>query len=171
CDPVHRQTISRWGTPPDELLRLYSGKLNGVIAKVPDHVTVTLHECRGNREANWGAEGGFDPVADVLFNDIDVDGYFLEYDSERAGSFEPLRKLPKGKTPVLAILPTKSPELESADFLKRRVEAAARCAPLDQLAISPQCGFASSIGGHPMTESRQEEKLARLVEVARDIWG
>src|SRR5262249_17237298 len=158
-------------TPPDELLKLYSRKLNGVIAKVPDHVTVTLHECRGNREANWGAEGGFDPVADVLLNDVDVDGYFLEYDSERDGSFVPMRKLQKGRSAVLGVLSSKSPELESADFLKRRVEAAARYAPLDQLAISPQCGFASSIGGHPMTESRQEEKLARLVEVARDIWG
>ena len=133
-------------------------------------MTVTLHECRGNREANWGAEGGFDPVADVLLNDIDVDGYFLEYDSERAGGFEPLRSLPKGKIAVLGIMSSKTPELESADFLKRRIDDAAKYTPLEQLAISPQCGFASSIGGHPMTAARQEEKLVRLVEVARDVW-
>jgi methionine synthase II (cobalamin-independent) len=171
CDPIHRDTISRWGVSPDELLKVYSRKLNDVTRTIPDHVTVTLHECRGNREANWGAEGGYDPVAEVLFKDIDVDGYFLEYDSERAGGFEPLRSLPNGKIAVLGVMSSKSPELESADFLKRRVEQAAKHAPLEQLAICPQCGFASSIGGSPMTAARQEEKLARLVEVARDIWG
>jgi len=170
CDPVHRQTVTRWGTPPDELLKLYARRLNDVVACVPDHVTVTLHQCRGNREANWGAAGGYDPVADVLFNEIDVDGYFLEYDSERAGGFQPLRLLPKGKIAVLGVMSTKSAELESAEFLKRRIEAAAKYAPLEQLAVAPQCGFASSILGRPMTEARQEEKLARLVEVARDVW-
>jgi 5-methyltetrahydropteroyltriglutamate--homocysteine methyltransferase len=170
CDPVHRETVTRWGTPPDELLKLYARRLNDVVMTVPDHVTVTLHQCRGNREANWGAEGGYDPVAEVLFNEIDVDGYFLEYDSERAGGFHPLRLLPKGKVAVLGVMSTKSAELESVDFLKRRVEEATKYAPLEQLAVSPQCGFASSIGGRPMTEERQEEKLARLVEVARSIW-
>jgi len=170
CDPIHRETVTRWGTEPDKLLRIYADKLNAVISKVPSHVAVTLHECRGNREANWGAEGGYDPVAEVLFNDIDVDGFFLEYDSERAGGFEPLRSLPKGKTAVLGIMSSKSPDLETADFLKRRVEDAAKFAPIEQLAVSPQCGFASSIGGRPMTDARQEEKLARLVEVAREIW-
>ncbi|MDF2117032.1 5-methyltetrahydropteroyltriglutamate--homocysteine S-methyltransferase [Roseiarcaceae bacterium H3SJ34-1] len=170
CDPIHRETVARWGTPPDDLLKLYARKLNEVVNKVPSHVTVMLHQCRGNREANWGAEGGYDPVAEVLFNDIDVDGYFLEYDSERAGGFQPLRSLPKGKTAFLGIMSSKSPDLESVDFLKRRIDEAAKSAPLDQLAISPQCGFASSIGGRPMTDERQEEKLARLVEVARDVW-
>jgi 5-methyltetrahydropteroyltriglutamate--homocysteine methyltransferase len=170
CDPVHRQTVMRWGTPPDELLKIYARRLNDVVATVPDHVTVTLHQCRGNREANWGAEGGYDPVAEVLFNEVDVDGYFLEYDTERAGGFHPLRLLPNGKIAVLGIMSSKSADLESVDFLKRRIEEAAKYAPLDQLAISPQCGFASSIGGRPMTEARQEEKLARLVEVARSVW-
>jgi 5-methyltetrahydropteroyltriglutamate--homocysteine methyltransferase len=137
---------------------------------VPSNVTVMLHQCRGNREANWGAEGGYDPVAEVLFNDIDVDGYFLEYDSERAGGFQPLRSLPKGKTAFLGVMSSKSADLESVDFLKRRIDEASKFAPLDQLAISPQCGFASSIGGRPMTDERQEEKLARLVEVAREVW-
>ena len=170
CDPAHRATVARWGTPPDELLKLYAGKLNEVVNMVPEGVTVMLHQCRGNREAQWGAEGGYDPVADVLFNDIDVDGYFLEYDSERAGGFHPLRNLPKGKTAVLGIMSSKSPDLETVDFLKRRIDEAAKFVSLDQLAISPQCGFASSIGGRPMSDARQEEKLARLVEVARDIW-
>jgi 5-methyltetrahydropteroyltriglutamate--homocysteine methyltransferase len=171
CDPLHRETVSRWGTPPDELLKLYARKLNEVVAAVPSHVTVTLHECRGNREAHWGAEGGYDPVADVLFNEIDVSGYFLEYDSDRAGDFRPLRLLPKNKIAVLGIVSTKSPELETADQLKRRVAEAARYAPIEQLAISPQCGFASSIGGRPMDDSRQEAKLSRLVEVAEELWN
>jgi 5-methyltetrahydropteroyltriglutamate--homocysteine methyltransferase len=170
CDPIHRETVTRWGTSPNELLKQYAKQMNEVVAKVPDHVTVTFHQCRGNREAHWGAEGGYDPVAEVLFNEIDVDGYFLEYDSARAGSFEPLKMLPKGKTVVLGIMSSKSSELETADFLRSRIDEASRFAPLEQLAISPQCGFASSIGGRPMSETRQEEKLARLVEVARSVW-
>ena len=171
CDPVHRETVTRWGTPPDQLLGLYAAKMNEVLAEIPSHVRVTMHECRGNREANWGAEGGYDPVADVLFNQINVDGFFLEYDSERAGGFAPLRLLPKNKSAVLGIMSSKSAELESVDYLVRRVEEAAQYAPLEQLAISPQCGFASSIGGRPMTDDQQEAKLARLVEAARKVWG
>ena len=171
CDPIHRATVERWGTKPDDLLHFYAARLNDVIASVPDHVTVTLHQCRGNREGNWGAEGGYDPVADVLFNEVDVDGYFLEFDSPRAGGFAPLRHLPKGKIAVIGIMSSKTPALESKDDLVRRVEEAQKYAPLDQLAISPQCGFASSIGGNPMTEQQQEAKLARLVEVARSIWS
>jgi 5-methyltetrahydropteroyltriglutamate--homocysteine methyltransferase len=171
CDPLHRETVRRWGNEPDALLRLYAAKMNEVLAAVPDHVTVTFHQCRGNREGHWMAEGGYDPVADVLFNGIDVDGYFLEYDTARAGTFAPLRLLPKGKIAVLGIMSSKTPQLEAADGLKRRVGEAAAFAPLEQLAISPQCGFSSSIGGNPLTERDQEAKLARLVEVARSIWG
>jgi 5-methyltetrahydropteroyltriglutamate--homocysteine methyltransferase len=171
CDPVHRETVARWGTPADELLRLYAHRLNEVLAVVPPHVTVTLHECRGNREAHWGAEGGYDRVADVLFNEIDVAGYFLEYDSDRAGDFRPLRLLPKNKIAVLGLVSTKSPELEAVDYLKRRIAEAAGYAPMEQLAISPQCGFASSIGGRPMTDAQQEAKLSRLVEVAHEMWS
>jgi 5-methyltetrahydropteroyltriglutamate--homocysteine methyltransferase len=171
CDPVHRGTVERWGTPPDALLKLYAQKMNEVLAAVPEHITVTMHQCRGNREAHWGADGGYDPVADVLFNEIDVDGYFLAYDSERAGDFKPLRFLPKSKIAVLGIVSSKTPELESAEFLKRRIDAAAKIAPMDRLAISPQCGFASSIGGRPMSDAQQQAKLARLVEVALDVWG
>src|SRR5262245_18894289 len=171
CDPRHRETVTRWGTPPDQLLGLYAEKMNEVLAAVPSHVRVTMHECRGNREAQWGAEGGYDPVADVLFNQINVDGFFLEYDTSRAGSFSPLRHLPREKIAVLGIMSSKSPDLESVDSLRRRIDEAATHVALEQLAISPQCGFASSIGGNPMTEQEQERKLARLVETADRVWG
>ena len=171
CDPALRETVEHWGTPPDQLLAIYAHRMNEVLAAVPAHVTVTFHQCRGNREGNWMAAGGYDPVADVMFNRINVGGYFLEYDSERAGGFEPLRLLPKGKTVVLGIMSSKAPELEPAEVLERRIGEAAKFAPLEQLAVSPQCGFSSSIGGNPLTEAAQEAKLARLVEVARSVWG
>ena len=170
CDPMHRESVRRWGSEPDALLRLYAARMNDVLADVPAHVTVTFHQCRGNREGSWMAEGGYDPVADVLFNAINIHGYFLEYDSARAGTFAPLRLLPKGKVVVLGIMSSKTPELESADDLKRRIAEAAKFTPLDQLAVSPQCGFSSSIGGNPLSEDAQEAKLRRLVEVARDVW-
>ena len=171
CDPVYRDAVQRWGTEPEALLRIYAKRMNEVLEAVPSGVTVTFHQCRGNREGHWMAEGGYDPVADVLFNVINVHGYFLEYDSERAGGFAPLRLLPKGKVVVLGIMSSKTPELESADALRKRIDEAAKVAPLEQLAISPQCGFSSSIGGNPLTEADQEKKLARLVEVARSVWG
>jgi methionine synthase II (cobalamin-independent) len=172
CDPRHRATVARWGNDPDRLLKDYARRLNEVLAEVPDDVAVTLHQCRGNREGNWAAAGGYDPVADVMFNEIEVDGYFLEYDTERAGGFAPLRLLPKGdKVVVLGIMSSKAPALESIDALRRRIDEAAAYAPLDQLAVSPQCGFASSIVGNPMTEAEEEAKLARLVETARAVWG
>jgi 5-methyltetrahydropteroyltriglutamate--homocysteine methyltransferase len=171
CDPTHRETVRRWGSNADELLRIYARRMNEVLAAIPDHITVTFHQCRGNREGRWMAEGGYDPVADVLFNAVDVDGYFLEYDTVRAGTFAPLRLLPKGKIAVLGIMSSKTPELESADHLKRRIDEAARFAPLEQLAISPQCGFSSSIVGNPLGENDQERKLTRLVEVARAVWS
>jgi 5-methyltetrahydropteroyltriglutamate--homocysteine methyltransferase len=170
CDPLHRDSVQRWGSEPDALLRTYAARMNEVLAGLPDHITVTFHQCRGNREGSWMAEGGYDPVAEVLFNSVNVHGYFLEYDTARAGTFAPLRLLPKGKIVVLGVMSSKTPELESADDLKRRIGEAAKFTPLDQLAVSPQCGFSSSIGGNPLSESAQETKLARLVEVARAVW-
>ncbi len=170
CDPAHRATVERWGTKPDDLLGIYARRMNEILDHVPGHVTVTFHQCRGNREGNWGAEGGYDPVADVLFNQVHAHGYFLEYDSPRAGGFAPLRLLPKGKTAVIGIMSSKTPILETKDDLARRVDEAQKFVPLEQLAISPQCGFASSIGGNPMSEVQQEAKLALLVEAARSIW-
>jgi 5-methyltetrahydropteroyltriglutamate--homocysteine methyltransferase len=172
CDPAHREYVRSWGMDPEKLLQLYAEKINSTIGDVPDEVTITLHQCRGNREGNWAAEGGYDPVAEVLFNRIDVDGYFLEYDTARAGGFEPLRFLPKGKKRlVLGLVSSKKPDLESADLLRRRIDEAAKFAPLEQLALSPQCGFASSIKGNPLTEADEEAKLRRIVEVAEKVWG
>ncbi|MFL4980772.1 MAG: 5-methyltetrahydropteroyltriglutamate--homocysteine S-methyltransferase [Xanthobacteraceae bacterium] len=171
CDPAHRATVERWGSKPDELLAEYAERMNQVLAVLPENVTVTLHQCRGNREGNWMAEGGYGPVADVLFNRINVHGYFLEYDTPRAGSFAPLRLLPRGKIAVLGLVSSKTPTLERADDLKRRIEEAAQFAAIDQLALSPQCGFASSVGGNPLSEDAQEAKLRRIVEVATAVWG
>ncbi len=171
CDPAYRAIVDDWGNDPDDLLAEYAERINQVVAGAPPDVTVTLHQCRGNREGFWAAEGGYDPVADVLFNKVNVHGYFLEYDTARAGSFAPLRLLPKGKIVVLGLVSSKSPLLESADGLRRRIDEAAKFAPLDQLALSPQCGFASSIKGNPLTQADQERKLARIVEVATSVWG
>jgi 5-methyltetrahydropteroyltriglutamate--homocysteine methyltransferase len=170
CDPVHRDGVRQWGEDPDQLARLYVEKVNACLEGLPDTVTVTLHQCRGNREGSWMAEGGYEPVADALFNSLDVDGYFLEYDTPRAGSFEPLRLLPKGKIAVLGLVSSKNPEIESADSLIRRIEEASKFAPIEQLALSAQCGFASSIRGNPLTERAQQAKLERIVEVATRVW-
>jgi 5-methyltetrahydropteroyltriglutamate--homocysteine methyltransferase len=172
CDPQHREYVASWGMDPMKLLELYAEKINQTIAGLPAEVTVTLHQCRGNREGNWAAEGGYDPVADVLFNRIDVHGYFLEYDTARAGGFEPLARLPKGKKRVaLGLVSSKSPRVETELELTGKIEKAARYAPLDQLALSPQCGFASSVKGNPLGHAEQEAKLARIVQVANQVWG
>ncbi len=171
CDPTLRPTFVRWGHDPDELLVEYAERINAVVAGLPQHVSVTLHQCRGNREGFWAAEGGYDPVADVMFNRIDVAGFFLEYDSARAGGFTPLRHLPAGKVVVLGLVSSKTPQMETADALKLRIEEAARFTPLDRLALSPQCGFASSLKGNPLTEQQQEAKLALICAVAHEVWG
>ncbi len=170
CDPLLQDVVRGLGQEPEEALKEYARRINQVVAGLPDDVTVTLHQCRGNREGLWAAEGGYDFVAEIMFNEIDVDGYFLEYDTERAGGFEPLRFVPDGKVVALGLVSTKTPELESADALKRRIEQAAKFTPIDRLALTTQCGFASSIKGNPMTEAEQEAKLARIVEVAHDVW-
>ena len=171
CDPQHREYVRSWGEDPMRLLETYAQRINETVAGLAADVTITLHQCRGNREGNWAAEGGYDPVAEVLFNRINVAGYFLEYDTARAGGFEPLRFLPAGKRAVLGLVSTKSARLETADELLRRIEQAAKVAPLERLALSPQCGFASSIKGNPLGEAEQRAKLARIVEVADKVWG
>jgi 5-methyltetrahydropteroyltriglutamate--homocysteine methyltransferase len=171
CDPALRKTFESWGKPAAVLIEEYARRINEVVAGHPADVTFTLHQCRGNREGQWMASGGYDPVADVMFNTVNVRGFFLEYDTARAGGFEPLRLLPKGKCVVLGLVSTKTPTLESADALKRRIDDAAKNAPLEQLCLSPQCGFASSIRGNPVTEADQEAKLRRIVEVATAVWG
>jgi 5-methyltetrahydropteroyltriglutamate--homocysteine methyltransferase len=171
CDPAHREYVRSWGEDPEALLAVYAEKINETIAGLPAEVTVTLHQCRGNREGNWAAEGGYDPVAEMLFNRVNVHGYFLEYDTPRAGGFEPLRFLPKGKRVVLGLVSTKKRDLESREFLESKIASASKFVALDQLALSPQCGFASSIKGNPLSQADQEAKLRRIVEVAGKVWG
>jgi 5-methyltetrahydropteroyltriglutamate--homocysteine methyltransferase len=132
---------------------------------------VCMHLCRGNFAGAWIAEGGYEPIAELLFNAIKVDGYFLEYDSPRAGGFAPLRHLPEGKTAVLGLVTTKSPKMETKDELKRRIDEASRYTPLDRLALSPQCGFSSGIGGQAMTVADEVAKLKLVVDTAREVWG
>jgi 5-methyltetrahydropteroyltriglutamate--homocysteine methyltransferase len=171
CDPSLRQHVMTIGEDPASLPKTYAALINASIADKPKDMTVCMHLCRGNFAGAWVAEGGYDPIAEMLFNDIKVDGYFLEYDSPRAGSFEALRFLPKGKIAVLGLVTTKRDALETKDALKRRIEEAARYAPLEQLALSPQCGFSSGIGGNTMTIDDEFAKLELVVEVAREVWG
>ena len=149
----------------------YARLLNDTIKDRPPDMTVCMHLCRGNFAGAWVAEGSYEPIAELIFNEINVDGYFLEYDSTRAGGFEPLRFLPKGKVAVLGLVTTKSGELESKDELKRRIDEAAKHAPLEQLALSPQCGFSSGIGGNTMDVAAEIAKLRLVVETAREVWG
>jgi 5-methyltetrahydropteroyltriglutamate--homocysteine methyltransferase len=171
CDPELRRQVTQIGEDPENLPAIYARLLNETIAGRPPDMVVCLHLCRGNFAGAWVAEGSYDPIAELLFNAIDVDGYFLEYDSPRAGSFEPLRHLPKGKTAVLGLVTTKSGTLEDKDLLKRRVEEASAFAPLEQLALSPQCGFSSGIGGNAMTFAEQVAKLRLVVDTAREVWS
>ena len=171
CDPKLRQQVKDRGDDSDALPGIYADLLNAAISRRPKDMTVTMHLCRGNFQSTFVASGGYEPVADILFNRIGVDGYFMEYDSERAGGFEPLRRVPKGKTVVLGLVTTKSGRLESKDTLKRRIDEAAKFIPLDQLCLSPQCGFASTEEGNLLAEDEQWAKLARIVDVAREVWG
>ena len=172
CDPKQIQMLKDRGENTDELLGLYASLINTCIKDRPADMTIGMHLCRGNFKSTWAASGGYEPVAEVLFNGIDVDTYFMEFDSERAGGFEPLRFLPKGhKTVVLGVVTTKTGELETRDAMVRRIEAAAKFAPLEQLAISPQCGFASTEEGNALTEAQQWAKLQLCLDVAQEVWG
>lgn len=172
CDPVQVEQARARGIFREDLPRVYAGLINSAVSDRPADMTIGMHLCRGNFRSTSLAAGGYDPVADVLFNEIDVDTYYMEYDTERAGGFEPLRYLPAGyKTVVLGLVSSKSGTLESRDVLLRRIEDAARYAPLEQLAISPQCGFASTEAGNTLTEAEQWDKLRLCVDVAQEVWG
>jgi 5-methyltetrahydropteroyltriglutamate--homocysteine methyltransferase len=171
CDPELRAQVRNIGEDPDTLPQTYARLLNEALAERPTDMVVCMHLCRGNFAGAWVAEGGYDPIAELLFNDIAVDGYMLEYDSPRAGSFTPLRFLPKDKIAVLGLVTTKSAQLESKDEIKHRIDEAARYAPIEQLALSPQCGFSSGIGGNAMTIADEIAKLRLVVEVAQELWG
>ena len=171
CDPEQRQMLKARGDDPEKLPQIYADLINTAISGRLPGMTITMHLCRGNFRSMWIAQGGYEPVAELLFNTINVDGYFMEYDTKRAGGFEPLRFVPKGKTVVLGLVTSKSGALESKDDLKRRVSEAARYLDLEQLCLSPQCGFASTEEGNVLTESEQWAKLALIVEVGNEIWG
>jgi len=171
CDPKLRDEARAMGEDPDQLPHRYARLINDCIRDRAKGMVVSMHLCRGNFEGAWMAEGSYEPVADILFNEISVDAYFLEYDTARAGGFDPLRFLPKGKTVVLGLVTTKSGKLESKDDLKRRIEEAARHCPIEQLALSPQCGFASGERGNQLSVAEEIAKLRLVVEVAEEVWG
>jgi len=171
CDAEQRQLLTERGDDPERLPAIYAQMINTAIADRPADMTITMHLCRGNFRSSWIAQGGYEPVAEILFNQIGVNGYFMEFDSGRAGGFEPLRFVPKNKAVVLGLVTSKSGALESVADLQRRIDDAARFVSLDQLCLSPQCGFASTEEGNVLTEDEQWAKLSRIVEVARAVWG
>jgi 5-methyltetrahydropteroyltriglutamate--homocysteine methyltransferase len=171
CDPAQRDYLRGRGDDPDKLLHIYADLVNAAVSGRTPGMTISMHLCRGNFRSTWMAQGGYEPVADVLFNRMGVDAYFMEYDSERAGGFEPLRLLPRNKHAVLGIMTSKTGTLESKDQLKRRLDEASKFTDLDRLCLSPQCGFASTEEGNLLAEEEQWAKLARCVEVAAEVWG
>jgi 5-methyltetrahydropteroyltriglutamate--homocysteine methyltransferase len=170
-DPAQRAYISDRGEDAEHMHLRYISLINGAVAARPAGMVVATHMCRGNYRSSWVASGGYDFVAEALFNTLDVDGFFLEYDDERSGGFEPLRFVPPGKQIVLGLVTTKRPELESKDALKRRIDEAAKYVPLDQLCLSGQCGFSSTVEGNALTIDDQKAKLSLIVEVAQEVWG
>lgn len=171
CDARMREGAKARGDDPDELPRRYAKLINAAIATKPASMTVCVHLCRGNFKSAWAAEGGYEPVAEVLFNELAVDGYFLEYDDARSGDFAPLRHVPKGKTVVLGLVSTKLDRMETKDDIKRRIDLAAQYMPVGQMAVSPQCGFSSTVHGNDIAVATQAAKLRLCIDVARDVWG
>jgi 5-methyltetrahydropteroyltriglutamate--homocysteine methyltransferase len=169
CDPKIRERCKQNGDDPDQLPLRYSETIRKAIEGRPAGMTITMHTCRGNFKSAWVAEGGYEPVAEAMFAS-GVDGFFMEFDTARAGGFEPLRFVPRGKKVVLGLVTSKSPALESGDLLKKRIDQAAKYVPLEDLCLSPQCGFSSTHHGNKLTEDEQWRKLARVVEVAREVW-
>jgi 5-methyltetrahydropteroyltriglutamate--homocysteine methyltransferase len=170
CDEAIRAQVKRDGEDPAKLPPQYARIISDLIAERPKSMGVTMHTCRGNHASMWMAEGGYDAVAEAVFQTA-VDGFFLEYDTARAGGFEPLRFVPRSKKVVLGLVSTKTPVLENKDALKKRIDEASRYVPLENLCLSPQCGFASSEVGNKLTEDDQKRKLELVAETARDIWG
>jgi 5-methyltetrahydropteroyltriglutamate--homocysteine methyltransferase len=170
-DPHQREMLTARGDDAEHQHLRYIRQINAALAAKPEGMTITTHMCRGNFRSSWAAEGSYDFVAEALFGELAVDGFFLEYDDERSGGFEPLRFVPPGKLVVLGLVTTKRPELESKDVLKRRIEEAARYVPIDQLCLSPQCGFSSTVEGNRLTYDDEVAKLRLIVEVAAEVWG
>jgi len=171
CDPKYRQTMKDRGDDPEQLGELYGELVNVAMSDIPSDMTITMHMCRGNYKSTYMGAGGYEVVQEILFNKIKVHGFFMEYDTDRAGGFEPLRMLPKDRMVVLGLVTTKSGRLESKDEIKRRIEQAAKFISLDQLCLSPQCGFASTEEGNVLAEEEQWAKLRMIVELADEVWG
>jgi 5-methyltetrahydropteroyltriglutamate--homocysteine methyltransferase len=171
CDESMRDGVRKLGEDPDALPATYAALINDAVAGRPNDMSVCIHMCRGNAQSQWFAAGGYEPIAEQVFNLTEVDGFFLEYDDERSGDFAPLRFVPEGKMIVLGLVTTKRGDLESKDDLKRRIDEAAKHVSLDQLCLSPQCGFSSNAVGNLITEDDEIAKLKLVVEVAQDVWG
>lgn len=171
CDPRMVEAMRQRGDDADRLPARFARVINDALAGRPADMVVCIHVCRGNGRGRWAAQGGYEPIADILFNVVAVDGYFLEYDTERAGGFEPLRHLPKGKRAVLGLVSSKVPELDADDAIRRRIDEAAAFAPLESLCLSPQCGFSSGYRGNPVSADDQRRKLEQVVRVAEAVWG
>jgi 5-methyltetrahydropteroyltriglutamate--homocysteine methyltransferase len=170
-DPSQREEFDKRGEDGDHQHLTYIKTINRALSRRPAGMAIATHMCRGNFRSSWVAEGGYDFVAEALFNELAVDAYFMEYDDERSGTFEPLRFVPKGKRVVLGLVTSKRGELEAKDELKRRIEAASRYVDVDQLCLSPQCGFSSTVDGNALTLEQQEAKLRLVVETAEEVWG
>lgn len=171
CDPKLRDGAKERGDDPDELPHAYASLINEAIKDRPDDLTISVHLCRGNFRSAWVAEGSYEPVAEVLFNELNVDGYFLEYDDERSGDFAPLRFVPENKTVVLGLITSKVGELEARDELRARIDEAAKYMPIANMCLSPQCGFSSTVHGNEVTEDEQWAKLELAVSVANEVWN
>jgi 5-methyltetrahydropteroyltriglutamate--homocysteine methyltransferase len=171
CDPEQRKMLRDRGDDPEKQPHIYAGMINKALESKPAGMTVSMHLCRGNFRSTFVASGGYEPIADLLFNEVGVDAYFMEWDSDRAGGFEPLRFLPKGKAVVLGLVTSKTGALEKKDDIKRRIDEASKFAPLEQLCLSAQCGFASTEEGNTLAEDEQWRKLEMIVEIAREVWG
>ncbi len=171
CDPAQRESLSKMGADGEHIHETYIRIFNAALKGRPAGMTVVTHTCRGNHRSSWFASGSYDFIAEALFNQLDVDGFFLEYDDERSGGFAPLRFLPKEKSAVLGLVSSKLRALEDKDAIKRRVDEAAKFAPIEQLCLSPQCGFSSTLDGNDLTEAEQFEKLRLVSEIAREVWG
>ena len=171
CDDKMREAARARGDDPNELPHRYAKFINRVVAKKPAGMTLAVHLCRGNFQSTWAAQGGYEPVAEALLSEMNVDAYFLEYDDARSGDFKPLRFLPKGKIVVLGLVTTKLDALEKKDDIKRRIDEAAKFVPLDQLALSPQCGFSSTVHGNKIAVDAQRTKLRLVIETADEVWG
>ena len=171
CDPKMREAAKTRGDDPNELPHRYAMFVNKVVAQKPAGMTLAMHLCRGNFKSTFAASGDYEPVAEALLAEMDIDAYFLEYDDDRSGDFRPLRFLPKGKTMVLGLVTTKFGQMESKDTLKRRIDEAAKYVPMDQLALSPQCGFSSTVHGNNIAVEDQRSKLRLVIETANEVWG